>query len=134
MKYFTIEEFEKSPTASALGIDNAMPSDAAERVNALVANVLDPLREAFGKPIYVNSGYRCAALNKAVGGVANSQHCEGEAADVTTGSRDGNKQLWMLIKKLRLPVDQAINENDYAWLHISHSQSNRGQFFSAKTK
>ena len=91
-------------------------------------NVLDPLREAFGAPIYVNSGYRCAALNVLVGGVATSQHLRGEAADVTAGSRDANVRLWRLLKRLRLPVDQAINEHDYAWIHISHSRSNRHEF------
>ena len=59
-----------------------LPPVARENIEALVENVLDPARERFGKPIIVNSGYRCPKHNKEVGGVANSQHLRGEAADV----------------------------------------------------
>lgn len=128
MKYFTITELEASPTARAKNISNVAPKSARVALEKLVANVLDPLREAYGQPIYVNSGYRCPALNAAVGGVNGSQHLLGEAADVTTGSRDGNIRLWRLLRKLRLPVDQAINEKGYAWIHISHSAKNRRQY------
>ena len=124
MKFFDETELTASATAQARGIDNTPPAQAKEALRLLVENVLDPLREAFGAPIYVNSGYRCAALNVLVGGVATSQHLRGEAADVTAGSRDANIRL----KRLRLPVDQAINEHDYAWIHISHSRSNRHEF------
>ena len=68
-KYFSIEELCKSDTATEKGIDNTPSSEVVEKLNMLIDNVLDPLREAYGKPIYVNSGYRCPALNKAVGGV-----------------------------------------------------------------
>ncbi len=129
MKHFRIEEFEASPTAESMGIDNTMPAEARRAVERLVEAVLDPLREEFAMPIYVNSGYRSAALNAAVGGVANSQHLRGEAADITTGTRDGNMRLWRLLRKMRLPVDQAINEHSYAWIHVSHrAQHNRGEF------
>ena len=129
MKHFRIEEFEASPTAKTMGIDNTMPAEARRAVERLVEAVLDPLREEFAMPIYVNSGYRSAALNAAVGGVANSQHRRGEAADITTGTRDGNMHLWRLLRKMRLPVDQAINEHNYAWIHVSHrAQHNRGEF------
>ena len=109
MKHFRIEEFETSPTAKTMGIDNTMPTEARRAVERLVEAVLDPLREEFAMPIYVNSGYRSAALNAAVGGVANSQHRRGEAADITSGTREGNMRLWRLLRKMRLPVDQAIN-------------------------
>ncbi len=128
MKFFDETELTASATAQARGIDNTPPSQAVAALKRLVENVLDPLREAFGAPIYVNSGYRCAALNVLVGGVKTSQHLRGEAADVTAGSRDANIRLWRLLKRLRLPVDQAINEHDYAWIHISHSRSNRHEF------
>ena len=129
MKHFRIEEFESSPTAESMGIDNTMPTEARRAVERLVEAVLDPLREEFAMPIYVNSGYRSAALNAAVGGVANSQHRRGEAADITTGTRDGNMHLWRLLRKMRLPVDHAINEHNYAWIHVSHrTQHNRGEF------
>ena len=129
MKHFRIEEFEASPTAKTMGIDNTIPAEARRAVERLVEVVLDPLREEFAMPIYVNSGYRSAALNAAVGGVANSQHLRGEAADITSGTRDGNMRLWRLLRKMRLPVDQAINEHNYAWIHVSHkAQHNRGEF------
>ena len=129
MKHFRIEEFEASPTAESMGIDNTMPTEARRAVERLVEAVLDPLREEFAMPIYVNSGYRSAALNAAVGGVANSQHRRGEAADITSGTREGNMRLWRLLRKMRLPVDHAINEHNYAWIHVSHrAQHNRGEF------
>lgn len=129
MKHFRIEEFEASPTAASLHIDNTMPAEARQAIERLVDAVLDPLRDEFGMPIYVNSGYRCPALNAAVGGVKHSQHLRGEAADITSGCKDGNVRLWRLLRKLRLPVDQAINEKDFAWIHVSHShRHNRGEF------
>ena len=129
MKHFRIEEFEASPTAKTMGIDNTIPAEARRAVESLVEAVLDPLREEFAMPIYVNSGYRSAALNAAVGGVANSQHRRGEAADITSGTREGNMRLWRLLRKMRLPVDQAINEHNYAWIHVSYrAQHNRGEF------
>ena len=129
MKHFRIEEFEASPTAKTMGIDNTMPAEARRAVERLVEAVLDPLREEFAMPIYVNSGYRSAALNAAVGGVANSQHLRGEAADITSGTREGNMRLWRLLRKMRLPVDQAINEHNYTWIHVSHrALHNRGEF------
>ena len=66
MKYFTIAELCKSETADRLGIDNRCKKEHVYNMTALVDNVLDPLREAYGKPIQVNSGFRCLALNKAV--------------------------------------------------------------------
>ena len=73
-------------------IDNSPSRTVAENLEALVYNVLDPLHEAYGKPIYVNSGYRSARLNLVVGGAKNSQHMTGEAVDITTGTKDGN--IW----------------------------------------
>ena len=84
MKYFTIKELCRSTTADRKGIDNRCGSDIEANLTALVDNVLDPLREWYGKPIVVNSGYRCPALNKAVGGATTSQHMSGQAADIDT--------------------------------------------------
>ena len=129
-KNFSYEELTASPTAKRLGIDNSPPADVVAALTRLVAAVLDPLRQAWGAPIYVTSGYRCAALNRAVGGVPHSQHILGEAADVTTGSRDGNRRLWQLLRRLDLPVDQVINEHNYQWLHISYGPRHRRHYFS----
>ena len=120
MKYFTIAELTRSDTARRLGIDNKPPASAVKALTVLVDEVLDPLREAWGGPIRVNSGYRCPELNKAVGGSPSSQHQRGEAADITVGSRSGNRRLLALIKRLDLPVDQCIDEKDCRWIHVSH--------------
>ena len=120
MKYFTIKELTRSATARCLGIDNTPPASVVKALHELVDHVLDPLREAWGGPIRVNSGYRCPELNQAVGGTPGSQHQRGEAADITVGSRSGNRRLLELIKRLNLPVDQCIDEKGCRWIHVSH--------------
>lgn len=127
MKYFTIKELCKSSTAIQKGIDNTPNSEIVSNLEQLVDKILDPLREEFGEPIIVNSGYRSPALNKAVKGAANSQHVSGQAADITAGSKFGNKRLFILAQKLNLPFDQLIDEKNYSWIHISHSPRNRKQ-------
>lgn len=127
MKYFTIKEFCKSSTATLKRIDNTPNSEIVNNLEQLVDNILDPLREAYGKPIKVNSGYRCEALNVAVGGSKTSQHRYGLAADITTGSRLENKKLFILAKQLNLPFDQLIDEKAYSWIHISFSKNPRKQ-------
>ena len=81
---------------------------------------LDKVRELWGKPIGVTSGYRSAELNRAVGGAKNSQHLRGEAADITAGCRAYNKRLFEMIVASDIPFDQLIDENNYKWLHISY--------------
>ena len=132
MIYFTLQELCYSTTAQANGINNTPNATQRNALTALVDTVLDPLRRAWGKPILVNSGYRCPALNNAVGGKASSQHLRGEAADITTGSPQSNKQLYDLAISLRLPIDQLIGERGYTWLHISHKASgyNRHQYWA----
>jgi len=115
-------------TAQRLGIDNTPPAEAVRALTRLVDEVLDPLREALGGPIYVTSGYRCRALNRAVGGAAHSQHMRGEAADITTYSREGNARMLALLRQL--PVDQVINEHDLQWIHVSYRAPGRRQFLS----
>ena len=127
MKYFTIKELCKSSTATLKRIDNTPNSEIVNNLEQLVDNILDPLREAYGKPIKVNSGYRCEALNVAVGGSKTSQHRYGLAADITTGSRLENKKLFILAKQLNLPFDQLIDEKAYSWIHISFSKNPRKQ-------
>ena len=132
MKFFTIAELCKSTTADRLGINNRCRQEHVTALTALVDNVLDPLREWWGKPITVNSAYRCPELNAAVKGSKSSQHMKGEAADINTGSKDGNKKLYSLIKEMKLPVDQCINEYDYKWIHVSYGPRNRRQYFDIK--
>lgn len=128
MKYFTIAELCKSETADRLGIDNRCKKEHVANMTALVDNVLDPLREAYGKPITVNSGFRCPALNKAVKGSATSDHMTGRAADITGGSPKENKRLFYLIQELGLPFDQVIDEEHFSWVHVSYREGeNRKQ-------
>ena len=127
MKYFTIKELCKSSTATQKGIDNTPNSEIVSNLEQLVDKILDPLREKFGEPIIINSGYRSPALNKAVKGAVNSQHVYGQAADITSGSKSGNKKLFILAQSLNLPFDQLIDEKNYSWIHISYSPRNRKQ-------
>ncbi len=129
MKYFTLNELTASSTAKRKGIDNTPDATVRANLTALVANILDPLREAYGKPIVVSSGYRSPKLNRAVGGAAKSQHVTGQAADIHTLSDTpaDNKKLFDLILKLKLPFDQLINEYNFNWVHVSFSPRNRRQ-------
>ena len=129
MKYFTITELTKSATAKRNGIDNKPSATVERKLVALIEKVLDPLREAYGAPIIVTSGYRCEKLNKAVGGAASSQHVKGEAVDIRTVSDkpEDNKKLYDLILKLKLPFDQLINEYGYDWVHVSYGSKHRRQ-------
>lgn len=124
MKHFTLRELTKSATARRRGIDNTPSATVRANLTALVANVLDPLREAYGKPIVVTSGYRSEKLNRAVGGVRNSQHLTGEAADIRSveDTPRENRRLFELIQELGLPFDQLIDEHGYDWIHVSHVQ------------
>lgn len=129
MKYFSIQELTKSATAQRLGIKNDPSIGECQHLTALVDNILDPLREAYGKPIIVSSGYRCEKLNRAVGGSATSQHVKGEAVDIRSvvDTPEENKKLFDLIVKLGLPFDQLINEYNYDWVHVSFSTRHRRQ-------
>lgn len=119
MKYFTIEELTKSATATRLKIDNTPTAEVVKNLTALVDNTLDPLREIYGKPIRVTSGYRCPRLNKAVGGVANSQHLTGQAADLCQGSREENRRLFAYLEQYCV-FDQLLWENGGQWIHVSY--------------
>ena len=124
MKYFSFQEFERSETATRYAIDNSMPETAKANVAVLVDMVLDPLREAWGRPIYVNSGYRCPELNKAVGGSKTSHHMRGMAADISTGNYVDNAKLFQLIQTLKLPFTLLIDESNFAWVHVSLDPAN----------
>lgn len=131
MRYFTIAELCRSNTADRLGINNRCRQEHVTALTALVDNVLDPLREWYGKPLIVSSGYRCPELNAAVKGSRTSQHMSGQAADIDTGDRQQNKLLFEYIKK-NLPYDQLIDESNFAWVHVSYRSvgENRKQVLS----
>lgn len=119
MKHFSFQEFERSETAYRHGIDNTAPEGARRNIAVLVDRVLDPLREAWGKPLTVTSGYRCPELNPIVGGAKTSHHLRGMAADISTGNRVENRRLFQMVLDLKLPFTQLIDEKNFAWVHIS---------------
>lgn len=134
MKYFNITELTKSQTAEKKGIKNIPTKEEEQNLINLVDKILDPLREAYGQPIIITSGYRSAALNSAIGGAKTSQHRLGQAADIRTvrDTKEDNKKLFDLIQKLKLPFDQLINEHDFDWIHVSYSNRNRRQVLTIK--
>jgi len=126
-KYITYEEATQSPTALRLKIRNE-PNEVQLKAMQTVAELcFEPLREWYGHPIKINSFFRSEELNKAVGGSASSQHCKGEAIDMSAGSKSENKKLYDWCKA-NLIFDQLINEYDYSWVHISFRKGqNRNQ-------
>lgn len=118
-KYFTIGEMVRSQVADARGIDNRLPKEYLCNVKNLIDRVLDPLRQAYGKPVYINSGYRCAELNRAVGGVSNSYHLTGCAADLDT--RQGKAENEKLFDYIRghLPFTEVGWEGGGRWIHVA---------------
>ncbi len=117
-----MEELYASATATAKGINNKPSVQQMINLVYLTAYVLEPLRVAMGEPIKIGSGFRCQALNKAVGGVYNSQHMKGQAADLCI---DGDRQKgrkWFNYIKNHLPFDQLIWEHNAKgtyWVHVS---------------
>ena len=129
MKHFTLRELIKSDTAIRKGIKNIPNRQEEQNLTSLVDKILDPLREAYGKPIIVTSGFRCEELNRLIGGSKTSQHRSGQAADIRTviDTPEENKKLYDLIIKLNLPFDQLIDEHNFDWVHVSFSEKNRKQ-------
>lgn len=122
---FTVDELCRSKTAQRRGIDNTPTPSIRVNLEKLIVNVLQPLRDKYGKPIIVDSGYRCPKLNQVVGGAKTSQHLYGQAADIHTVSDSvkDNKELFDLAKQMienkEIVVGQLINEYNYNWVHIS---------------
>ena len=124
---FSWSEFEATSHAAELarkGVRNVIPSfEVRDAVLALVRRVLQPLRDKYGKPMKVNSGYRCKELNEIVGGVPTSQHRLGEAADIHTGSPLETFRLAHLAKstpEIWAEIDQLICYDTF--VHISHKR------------
>lgn len=125
-KYFTLGELTPSATAKRLGIKNNPTPAHLECLKLLATNVLDKVREHFGKPIWISSGYRSKALNDITpGSSATSQHCSGEAADLDQDGRGtgvSNKMVFDYIKD-HLTFDQLIYEYgtdaNPDWVHVS---------------
>lgn len=132
---FTLDELTKSPTALRLGINNTPGPAYINNLRLLCMHILQPVREYFGKPVVINSGYRSASLNQAMGGSHTSQHMYGQAADIEIPGVS-NDILWQYIER-NLKYDQVIAEYLKAddaragWVHVSwKSEGNRQEALS----
>lgn len=126
MKWFSIKELCKSSTAKKLNIDNTPSAEVKQNLTVLIEECLDPIREKFGNPIMVASGYRCSQLNSALGGSPTSEHKTGFAADIDTSD---NIKLWDVITSGDFKWTQLINEypdddGEPSWIHISYNPDN----------
>lgn len=128
-KNFELSEFIKSDTATRKGIANDPGVGEVKAIENLVINLLQPLREVYGKRMVINSGYRCPELNKAVGGVPTSQHVKGEAADVAC---EHPAYLVECLKKSGLDFDQCIQYSSFVHLSLKVEGQNRKQYLKGK--
>jgi Uncharacterized protein conserved in bacteria len=122
-KNFSYDELVYSATAERLKLDNTPNEKEIEFLRKLANEVLQPIRDKWGRPIVVTSGFRSEKVNNAVGGVKNSQHRLGQAADLKIGSKSQNKALFNfiadMVKKGEIRVGQLIDEYGYSWIHVS---------------
>ena len=116
---FTLQELIHSTTADKHRINNIPGCDEIRNLQYGVDMVLQPLRNIYQKPIIITSGYRCAALNKLVGGVANSYHLQGNAADIRVHSQEEAEEIFSILKMIP-SVDVALFEHSTTscWLHV----------------
>jgi hypothetical protein len=124
---FSLSELTKSEAATRLGLDNTPALQIIENLEALVENILQPVRDKFG-PVVVTSGYRSPEVNKAIGGSTTSDHCKGQAADFEVLGKD-NRELAIWIAE-NMQFTQLILEfyklgvPDSGWVHCSYDPSN----------
>lgn len=125
---FSYSEFERTDHEAELarkGVRNVINTfELRDSVKELTLRVLQPLRDAYGKPMTVNSGYRCPELNRIVGGVPTSQHCKGEAADIKTGNHTESYRLARIAKthpEILAQIDQMILYPTF--VHFSHRRT-----------
>jgi hypothetical protein len=135
-KSFTLNELTKSQEATRLGIDNTPSEEHTENLKILCENILQPIRDFYGMPVSVSSGYRSAALCEAIGSSSKSQHTKGQAADFEIfGITNKDLADWITTN---LDYDQCIlefwnpNEPNSGWVHCSYnSAGNRKQYLRA---
>lgn len=123
-KNFTFLEFVRSNNHPQLQAKE-LPISVAENIFNLWYYVIQPLRDAYGKPIIVTSGYRPEKLNNAVSGAKSSQHLTGQAVDIKASTIAESKRLGRMIEQMNLPFDQLIYEP--TWIHVSYSSRHRKQ-------
>lgn len=136
-KSFTLNELTKSQEATRLGIDNTPNEEQIYNLKLLCDNILQPIRDYYGMPVSVSSGYRSAALCEAIGSSSKSQHTKGQAADFEIFSVPNRELAEFIVKNLN--YDQCIlefwneNEPNSGWVHCSYNSSgNRKQFLQAQ--
>jgi zinc D-Ala-D-Ala carboxypeptidase len=136
-KSFTLNELTKSQEATRLGIDNIPNEEHIENLKILCEKILQPLRDYYGMPVSVSSGYRSVALCEAIGSSAKSQHTKGQAADFEIFGV-ANKDVANFITQ-NLEYDQCIlefwneNEPNSGWVHCSFNKDgNRNQYLKAQ--
>lgn len=119
-EHFVLSEMQVSATASRKGIPNVAPPEAVKALKLLCEEILEPVREHYGRPVVITSGYRSPRVNVAVGGSKTSQHCFGEAADFTVpGKSNIDVCRWIAAN---LTFDQLIYEfGERGWVHCSFS-------------
>ena len=146
-KHFKLEEFTRSATAEKFNIDNTPNDYVIYNLDKLVVNILDPLREAFGSPIKITSGYRSKKLNRrtqnddltrklnsAVNGVKNSHHLFGKAADIVPIGKSFDEFVkfvedWIKDKNFNQCIIESSGKSK--WIHISYDEgNNRKKIFS----
>lgn len=131
-KNLTLREAIKSNTATRLGIDNTPEEWEIHNLRAVAENVFQPVRDHFGVPIAVSSGYRSKKLNKAIGGSKYSQHVIGEALDLDADvyGKVTNAEIFNYIKN-NLEWDQMIwefgDDEEPNWVHVSYKESGRNR-------
>ena len=128
-KNLALSEVTRSETAKRRGISNMPTPEHIENFKKLAENVFQPIRDHFGVPIRISSGYRSKELNTAIGGSLSSQHCQGEAIDIDMdGTSITNAQIFNFIKD-NLNFDQLIAEfpvnSNPAWVHVSYESTGK---------
>lgn len=138
-QHLSLAEMIRSDSAKRLGISNQPLPEHLDNMKILAINVFEPIREHLGVPIYISSGYRSEALNKAIKGSKSSQHCKGQAMDIDMDGSGliSNKDVFEFIRS-NLQFDQLIWEfgdtNNPDWVHVSYAERNRGQVLKAIKK
>jgi zinc D-Ala-D-Ala carboxypeptidase len=128
-KHLSLAEVMRSETAKRKGVSNMPTPEHLENFKLLAEKVFEPIREHFGVPIHISSGYRSKALNTAIGGSLTSQHCSGEAIDIDMdGTSITNAQVFNYIKD-NLVFDQMIwefgTDKNPDWVHVSYESTGK---------
>ena len=136
-EHLALSEVIRSESAKRNGISNMPTAEHIENFKILAAKVFEPIREHFGVPIRISSGYRSKELNRLIKGSSSSQHCKGQAIDIDMdGTSNGvtNTDVFNYIKD-NLPFDQMIwefgNEDNPDWVHVSYVPEGRKQILKA---